>query len=197
MSRFRQQFEYYLNVIYYAMYNITVHRNRIFQYISNRACIYAVCLLFKGQRRRKYIRHFISIQKDANVLFFNRENGLISHSAKKFFLNVPQFYGVTSFGIIRAICDVIGYYPKYKYLYVLSLVIIPFGLAFLFSKVVEDAVFTKNQYLDYAKIFETKDKAWHFKSVILAILYVVGLVIPLIIIALIIIIHLRFQKNLP
>lgn len=178
MSRFRQQFEYYLNVIYYAMYNITVHRNRIFQYISNRACIYAVCHLFKGQRRRKYIRHFINIQMDLNTLFFNRENGLISYSAKEFFLKVSQFYGVTSFGFILAISEVIGYNPNYKYLYILSGVIIPFGLAFLFSKVVEDAVFTKNQYLDYAKIFETKDKAWHFKSVILAILYVVGLVIP-------------------
>lgn len=176
MNNLQAKIEYYLNVVYYGMYSFSVNYGILLQNALNRLCIYIICALCRGVTKTKYLRNAINSRKEIKIIFFDYENGIHKQSIERIFRRIVMSYAILPAGILMAFYEKIKYNTFWDPIYPYFLFISTLLIVFLLNYIVDKFVFSKQQYIRYAMIFEAKDDNWHTKSALFAFVFLLGFI---------------------
>lgn len=161
--------EYFLNAIHYTIWLIYMKFGDFVGNIVEAMLAPIPKFLFAKEHKKKYYEHLSQRQKIANSFFHDQEGGFYigwaHHLFGYFYLGYPTFFSFVLLGIadkkteslniilatvLFAIPIVVCYIPAYK------------------------AVFAKDRYLKYFKLFEKENEDWHRKWKLITVAFCVG-----------------------
>ena len=162
-------FEYFLNAIHYSIYKEEVWSNNKISKIVN----LLIALIFRIPFIRKYRKKYdVQKEKELNEFYYGNKFGLSIGVAHHWFGYFYSGYPALLSFILVGIADKkLGSLNAFTFLLLFA---IPVGLCYVPAY---KAVFTKDKYLEYFKIFEQEDKQWHKKWKWITISFCVGSVV--------------------
>lgn len=168
------KFEYFLNAILYSLWLSEIRSDIFIEKGVNRMLSLISKYLFTTRYRQKLNEHQTQRKFDYRNFRYDREYGLNISSAKHWFgffyscypmilsfiifALITKYWGTLSYSLILfAIPIIIAYIPAYR------------------------AVFWKDRYICYFKLFEQEQIGWHKKWKMIKCLFIIGAVLSIII----------------
>ena len=165
-------FEYFLNAIHYCLWIGDMTFGDFMGRVVNVLLSPIPKYLFTKEYKKKYYERRQREQKNIDKFFYDEEYGYhigwAHHWFGYFYSGYPAFL---SFILVGIADKKLGSLNAFTFLLLFA---IPVGLCYVPAY---KAVFTKDKYLEYFKIFEQEDKQWHKKWKWITISFCIGSII--------------------